>query len=72
MLWTLQFCFHVYAQKLHMSSVKLHAYVDPWDMLSNFYFQVYAQKSQVMGENDNAFFDIIISTTQLVSQLKIY
>ena len=55
-----------------MSSVKLHAYVDPWDMLSNFYFQVYAQKSQVMGENDNAFFDIIISTTQLVSLLKIY
>ena len=36
------FCFHVYAQKWHMSSVKCQ--IDPWDMLNNFCFHVYDQK----------------------------
>ena len=29
---------------------------DPWDMLNNFCFHVYAQKSLFIGENDNEFF----------------
>ena len=33
-----------------------NAYVDPWDMLNNFSFHVYAQMSLFMGEIDNAFF----------------
>ena len=32
----------------------------PWDMLNNFCFHVYAQKSLFTGENGNAFWDIII------------
>ena len=28
---------------------------DPWDMLNNFCFHVYAQKSLFIGENVNAF-----------------
>ena len=36
----------------HMSNV----YVDPWDMLNNFCFHVYAQMSLSVGENDNAYF----------------
>ena len=32
------------------------SYVDPWDMLNNFCFHVYAQKSWFIGENANAFF----------------
>ena len=32
-----------------------NAYVDPWDMLNNFCFHVYAQKSLFIGENGNAF-----------------
>ena len=32
------------------------AYVDPWDMLKFFCFNVYAQMSLFVGENDNAFF----------------
>ena len=31
-----------------------NAYVDPWDMLNNFCFHVYAQKSLFIGENGNA------------------
>ena len=30
--------------------------VDPWDMLNNFCFHVYAQKSLFIGENGNGFF----------------
>ena len=33
-----------------------NAYVDAWDMLNNFYFQVYAQKSLFIGENGDVFF----------------
>ena len=29
---------------------------DPWDMLNNFCFHVYAQKSLIIGENDNVYF----------------
>ena len=29
------------------------AYVDPWDMLKNFFFHFYAQKSLFEGENGN-------------------
>ena len=32
------------------------ALVDPRDMLNNFCFHVYAQKSLFLGENGNAFF----------------
>ena len=32
------------------------AQVDPQDMLHNFCFHVYAQKSLFIGENGNAFF----------------
>ena len=42
----------------HMSHMTCHmsnAYVDPWDMLNNFCFHVYAQKSLFIGENDNVF-----------------
>ena len=28
----------------------------PWDMLNNFCFHVYAQKSLFIGENDNVYF----------------
>ena len=37
----------------YMSNVKCQvssAYVDPWDMLHNFYFDVYVQKSLLKGE----------------------
>ena len=30
--------------------------IDPWDMLNNFCFHVYAQKSLFIGENDNEYF----------------
>ena len=35
-----------------------NAYIDPWDMLNNFCFHVYAQMSLfvAVGENVNAFF----------------
>ena len=32
------------------------AQVDPRDMLNNFYFHLYAQKSLFIGENCNVFF----------------
>ncbi len=42
-----------------LKSVKLSgcqvAKLDPWDMLSNFCFHVYAQKSLFLCENCNAF-----------------
>ena len=34
-------------------------YVDPWDMLNNFCFHVYAQKSLFIGENYNAFLQLL-------------
>ena len=48
-----------------MSHVTCHmsnAYVDRWDMLINFCFHVYAQKSLFIGENGNVFLDVILST----------
>ena len=33
-----------------------NAYVDPWDMLNNICFHVYAQKSLIIDENCNGFF----------------
>ena len=47
-------CCHISHVTCHMSNA--YAYVDPWDMLNNFCFHVYAQMSLFMGENDNAFF----------------
>ena len=41
---------------LHVTCHIWNAYVDPWDMLNNFCFHVYAQMSLFMGENDHAFF----------------
>ena len=38
----------------YMSNVKCE--VDPWDMLNNFGFHVYAQKSLFIAENRNGFF----------------
>ena len=42
----------------HISHVnqRSNAYFDPWYMLSNFCFHVYAQKSLIIGENGNDFF----------------
>ena len=43
----------------HMSHVTCHmsnAYVDPWAMLNNFCFHVYAQMSLFMGEKCNDYF----------------
>ena len=51
------FCFHVYAQKWHMTRCEILwskmsscqvVKFDPWDMLNNFCFHVYAQKCQVV------------------------
>ena len=39
------------------------AYVDPWDMLNNFCFHVYAQKWLFIAENCNAFFLTAASTS---------
>ena len=41
---------------LHVTCIMSSAYVDPWDMLNNFCFHVYAQMSLFLGENDNAYF----------------
>ena len=30
--------------------------IDPWDMLNNFCFHLYAQKSLFIGENGNVYF----------------
>ena len=40
------------------------AQVDPRDMLNNFCFHVYTQKSLFIGENGNVFFDISSTTTR--------
>ena len=41
-----------------------NAYFDPWDMLNNFCFHVYAKKSLFLGENGNGFFYLpLILTT---------
>ena len=45
-------CWNAILSCCHMSS----AYVDHWDMLNNFCFHVYAQKSLFMCENGNVFF----------------
>ena len=55
-----------------MSHVTCHmsnAYVDPWDMLNNFCFHVYAQMLMFMGENDNGYFltDFLTATPSSVS-----
>ena len=42
----------------HMSN----AYVDSWDMLNNFCFHLYAQKSLFIAENCNAFFTMLFFT----------
>ena len=47
---------HVTCRMSHVTCLMSNAYVDPWDMLNNFCFHVYAQMSLFMGENDNAFF----------------
>ena len=39
------------------------AKVDPRDMLNNFCFHVWAQKSLFIVENDNGFFDLIFLTS---------
>ena len=47
---------HVTCRMSHVTCLMSNAYVDPWDMLNNFCFHVYAQMSLFMGENDNVFF----------------
>ena len=47
-------------QMIHMSHMRQVRHVghvsDPWVMLNNFCFHVYAQNSLFIGENGNAFF----------------
>ena len=40
----------------HVTCLMSNGYVDPWDMLNNFCFNVYSQMSLFMGENDNEVF----------------
>ena len=47
---------HVTCRMSHVTCLMSNAYVDPWDMLNNFCFYVYAQMSLFVGENDNAYF----------------
>ena len=47
---------HVACHMSHVTCLMSNAYVDPWDMLNNFCFHVYAQMSLFMDENVNAFF----------------
>ena len=42
-------------QVVRLSSCQVVKF-DPWDMLNNFCFDVYAQKSMFIGENGNDFF----------------
>ena len=42
-------------QDVKLSSCQVVKF-DPWDMLNNFCFHVYAQKSLFIGENDNEVF----------------
>ena len=46
---------HVTCRMSHVTCLMSNAYVDPWDMLNNFCFHVYAQMSLFMGENGNDF-----------------
>ena len=49
------------------------ALVDPRDMLNNFYFHVYAQKSLFIGENGNGvFFDILVLILTLSFDISIH
>ena len=47
---------HVTCRMSHVTCLMSNAYVDPWDMLNNFCFHVYAQMSLFMGVNVNGFF----------------
>ena len=47
---------HVACRMSHVTCLMSDAYVDPWDMLNNFSFHVYAQMLMFIGENVNAFF----------------
>ena len=40
----------------HVTCIMSSAFVDPWEMLNNFCFRVYAQMSLFTGVNVNAFF----------------
>ena len=42
--------------KCPLSNAYKHINVDPWVMLNNFCFHVYAQMSLFMGVNDNGYF----------------
>ena len=46
----------------------LNAYVDPWDMLNNFCFHVYAQMSLFIDVNVNGFFLTAAAGPSPVSQ----
>ena len=41
---------------LHVRYYMSNAYVDPWDVLNNYCFHVYAQKSRFIVENGNVYF----------------
>ena len=56
---------HVTCRMSHVTCLMSNAYVDPWDMLNNFCFHVYAQMSLFMGEIDNAFFLTAAAATPL-------
>ena len=47
---------HVACHMSHVTCLMSNAYVDPWDILNNFCFHVYAQMSLFMDVNVNAFF----------------
>ena len=47
---------HVTCRMSHVACLMSNAYVDPWDMLNNFCFHVYAQILLCMGEKCNAYF----------------
>ena len=47
---------HVTCRMSHVTCLMSNAYVDPWDMLNNFCFHVYAQMSLFMDENVNGYF----------------
>ena len=49
-------CNYVTCRMSHVTCLMSNAYVDPWDMLNNFCFHVYAEMSLFMGENVNVFF----------------
>ena len=47
---------HVTFPMSHVTCLMSNAYVDPWDMLNNLCFHVYAQISLFMGEKCNGYF----------------